>query len=73
MDSIIGKLRKDEQRDLAPLEMLKARIEADGVITSKELDDLHQVLMTDGVLGSEEQMILQGIVDKIRSGKLKKE
>ena len=54
------------------LHMVVARIEADGVITEKELDDLHAVIMSDGKLGSEEQAVLQRIVDKLRAGKLKR-
>jgi len=68
---IIRKLRGTEQKAVEPIEQLVQQIEADGIVTKEELDQLHSAIMADGKVSSDERMILQSIVDKIRTGKLK--
>ncbi|MFC1671499.1 hypothetical protein ACFL01_00035 [Planctomycetota bacterium] len=70
LNRMVAKYKEQEYRKLEPLEDLVKRIEADGTITRAELRELHEAIMEDGVVTSEELMVLQGIVNKLSRGEL---
>ena len=57
--------------DTGKLEELIRRIEADGQLTKDEINELNAALLADDKLSSDERMLLEGVLAKLRRGEIK--
>ncbi|MBN1269528.1 MAG: hypothetical protein JXB04_08075 [Kiritimatiellae bacterium] len=57
--------------ELAEIEKLIRRIEADGKVTREEIEELNGLLIRDQKMTSDERMLLEGLFAKIRRGEVK--
>jgi len=57
--------------DMGDLEELIRRIEADGQLTKDEINELNAALLADDKLSSDERMLLEGVLAKLRRGEIK--
>ena len=65
-----SKFRKQEVEAAIPTEKVIEKICEDGVVTREEIKELHKVILADGKVSSDEQALLQQLVNKILSGKI---
>ena len=71
IEAIVAKVRGAEHEAANPIEDLSKQICSDGIVTRSELAQLHSAITADGSLSSEERMILEDIVSKLRMKKLR--
>lgn len=73
VDHVATRFRRQQEIEAAPAARAYRKIAQDGVITREELSELHNRIMADGEISSDEQMIIQSIVNKIRMHELREE
>lgn len=67
---MVFQFKRQERKRIIPIEMLVDRIVSDAKLTRDELQELHDAVMADGVLSSEEWVIIQGIITRLTKGEL---
>ena len=73
VDAVGRRVRRQEEIDAAHAALAARRIGKDGVVTREDLQELHDAIMADGHISSEEQMVLQSIVNQLRMKRLHEE
>lgn len=71
LDSVVARVHQQEAEKAGQVHQIAARIQQDGIVTREELAELNAAIMADGNLSVAEQQVLQDIVHKIQSKKLK--
>ena len=73
IDAVATRYLRQEEIEAAPVARKTRIIEKDGTVTRAELKELHDQIMADGHVSSEEMMLLQSIVTKLRMKKITEE